>query len=95
MTKDELFKIHCDFTRTAFDTMQRKNADYAHEGDPFRNFRTFGTFGVLVRMSDKLARLRTFEERGVFSVKDESLRDTLEDLINYAIIYYAMTKEGS
>ena len=94
ITRDHLVEIHEQITENALQTMQKKNMDYAHDSDVFRNFRFFGLLGVLVRMSDKLARLRTFEERGTFSVADESVRDTIEDLINYAVIFYAMTQEN-
>jgi hypothetical protein len=70
--------------------MVKKNQDYAHQSDPFRNFRMFGTFGILVRLSDKIARLRSFEESGQFVVEDERLEDTLLDIINYAVLYRAM-----
>jgi hypothetical protein len=94
MTREILFGLHNELCQNARATMQRKNADYAHESDVFRNFRMFGAFGILVRMSDKLSRLRTFEERNEFSVSDESLRDTIEDLINYAVILYAYKQES-
>ena len=92
-SRQELYAAHRELCSSALDLMLRKNADYASSADPFRNFRMFGGLGVLVRASDKLARLRTFEERETFSVTDESLRDTILDLINYAVIYYAMKRE--
>jgi hypothetical protein len=92
--RERLYAEHKDLCTSALELMLRKNADYASQADPFRNFRMFGGLGVLVRASDKLARLRTFEERETFSVTDESLRDTILDLINYAVIYYAMKREG-
>lgn len=57
---------------------ERKNADY---GD---SFATYGTVGVLVRIGDKLSRLTNISKKGVALVDDESLRDTLIDLHNYA-----------
>jgi len=56
----------------------RKNRDY---GDSFANF---GTIGVIVRMSDKIARLVNLTDKGVSYVNTESMRDTLLDLHNYA-----------
>lgn len=84
---------HNSLCSSALSLMMKKNADYACDTDLFRNFRYFGSLGVLVRLSDKLARLRTFEERNTFSVTDESLRDTVMDAINYLIIYYVMKQE--
>lgn len=82
-----LYDLHTKTCAAALDLMRTKNEDYAAADDPYRNFRTFGRYGILVRLSDKLARLRTFEERGVLSVKDESIEDTIRDIINYSILY--------
>lgn len=56
-----------------------KNADY---GDAFASH---GTIGVLVRINDKLSRYTNITKRGIeIKVSDETLRDTLMDLHNYA-----------
>ncbi len=57
---------------------EKKNTDY---GDAFANY---GTVGVLVRVGDKIQRLISVSNRGIQLVGDESLRDTLIDLHNYA-----------
>lgn len=57
----------------------RKNADY---GDAFA---THGTIGVLVRINDKLSRYTNITNKGIeINVSDETLKDTLMDLHNYA-----------
>lgn len=57
----------------------KKNADY---GDAFA---TYGTIGVLVRIGDKLQRFSKITSKSVeVEVIDETLRDTLMDLHNYA-----------
>jgi Nucleotide modification associated domain 1 len=63
---------------TALKLFKKKNADY---GDAFVKF---GIVGVLVRIEDKIQRLLTITQNGVTLVSDESLRDTLLDLHNYA-----------
>jgi len=60
------------------DLFAKKNKDY---GDSFVNF---GTIGILVRMQDKINRIVTITKNGISFVNDESLRDTLIDLMNYA-----------
>ena len=85
--RGDLYDLHTKTCAAALDLMRAKNEDYAVATDPYRNFRQFGRYGILVRLSDKLSRLRTFEERGVLSVKDESIEDTVRDVINYAILY--------
>ena len=66
---------------------KRKNADY---GDSFANY---GTVGVLVRMGDKIQRLQSISNKGINLVKDESLRDTLIDLHNYAAMAIMLLDE--
>lgn len=90
MTRDDLTKLHSDLSSAAAHLMKAKNHDYAHSDDIFRNFRMFGSFGILVRLSDKIARLRSFEDSGQFAVQDERLDDTIVDIINYAVLYRAM-----
>jgi len=71
-----------------------KNIDYAQQKDPFSNFEMVESLkicdvptGILVRISDKLARIANLLRRnGKMAVKDERLEDTLLDLINYSII---------
>lgn len=42
--------------------------------------------GVVVRMHDKMARLRNFAERDTTEYDDEGIHDTLVDISNYAMI---------
>lgn len=94
--RDRLYGAHEAICKSAYELMLKKNADYANGDDPYRNFRMFGGLGILVRLSDKIARLRSYEERGRFSVEDEGLIDTVRDLVNYAVIYFQYkTEEAS
>lgn len=63
----------------------RKNADY---GDSFhQTFLEEGWAMPRIRLSDKLSRFKTLSRADVVQqVGDESLRDTLLDLANYAIM---------
>jgi len=81
-----------------------KNIDYAQQEDPFSNFEMVESLkicdvptGILVRISDKLARIANLLRRnGKMAVKDERLEDTLLDLINYSIIllsYYTYEQD--
>jgi len=74
------------------DIVKMKNQDYATNTDPFSNFRVVESLGVcsaekgiLVRMSDKMARIGNLLTKEA-AVKDESILDTLSDLRNYANI---------
>lgn len=93
ITREQLLSLHEQTAAKAREVMTKKNHDYAAESDVFRNFRYFGGLGILVRLSDKLSRLRSFEENGQFKVTDENLEDTIIDAINYAVIYLAFKRE--
>ena len=64
--------------KEALELFTRKNKDY---GD---SFATYGPVGVLVRMGDKISRLTSLTKNGIVLVDNESIRDTLIDLHNYA-----------
>ena len=55
----------------------KKNADYGN------SYKQYGLIGVLVRLQDKINRALHITQHGIH-VKDETLRDTLIDLHNYA-----------
>ena len=62
--------------------MGKKQMDYSSD-----NITRFGLRGVIIRMYDKWCRLENLtKEHATIHVKDESLRDTLLDMANYAII---------
>ena len=78
MNRVEQLKLLHDEARAIF---AKKNADY---GDAFA---THGTIGVLIRINDKLARYTNITKNKLeINVSDETLRDTLMDLHNYAIM---------
>lgn len=69
--------------REMLKTYRDKNADY---GDSFaKTYEEFGLTAPVVRMSDKVERLKSLSKAEA-KVKDESIRDTLIDLANYAIM---------
>lgn len=62
----------------------KKNRDY---GDSFHQ--TFVEEGMAmprIRLGDKFGRFKTLTQSNVRHVKDESIRDTLLDLANYALM---------
>lgn len=61
-----------------------KNADY---GDAFHtSFLDEGLAMARIRLGDKLARFKNLSRSNVQMVSDESIRDTLIDLANYAVM---------
>ncbi len=76
MDRVEQLKTIQDECRELF---SKKNSDY---GDAFA---TYGIVGVMVRIGDKLQRFSKITSKSVeIEVTDETLRDTLMDLHNYA-----------
>ena len=75
--------------REAIELFQRKNKDY---GDAFANF---GPVGVIVRIGDKINRLSSVTKNQVSLVENESIRDTLIDLHNYAAMGIMLLDEDS
>lgn len=71
-----------------------KNNDYGGHDDPFKNFREYGAHGILVRLSDKMARLKTaIVEKRKFEVT-ESVSDTCIDAANYCLLLLCVLEEG-
>jgi len=93
LTRTDLYLMHETLTREALNLMRAKNSDYAAADDPFKNFRRHGLYGIVVRLSDKLARLENYVKTGQLTVKDESVRDTVLDLINYSILFAGLALE--
>jgi hypothetical protein len=62
----------------ALELFIKKNADY---GDAFAKY---GVIGVLMRIEDKIQRAISITKNGIALVEDESIKDTLLDLHNYA-----------
>ena len=73
--------------KEGLELFKKKNADY---GDAFANY---GPVGVIVRMGDKIQRLSSVSKNGVTLVNNESLRDTLIDLHNYAAMAIMLMDE--
>lgn len=63
---------------------ERKNHDY---GDSFhQTFAEEGMAMARIRLGDKFSRFKTLSRGGEQKINDESIRDTLIDLANYAIM---------
>lgn len=77
---------HADICHEINDLYARKNHDY---GDSFhQTFTEEGMAMARIRLGDKLARFKSLTASGgtLPKVKNESIRDTLIDLANYAIM---------
>ncbi len=74
---------------TCLELFKKKNEDY---GDAFAKF---GVIGVLTRIEDKILRSINITNNGINLVDNESLRDTLMDLHNYAAMAVMLMDEDS
>lgn len=75
---------HLDICKEINDLYAKKNHDY---GDSFhQTFVEEGFAMSRIRLSDKFNRFKTLSRGTEAAVKDESIRDTLIDLANYAIM---------
>ena len=83
LTLDDV-QIHGKVCKELTETYEKKNADY---GNSFENsLDKHGLIAGIVRMDDKMSRLISLNSKNEQQVMDESLRDTLMDLANYAIM---------
>jgi hypothetical protein len=77
----ELLRLGYDWTvEDQVKLLASKQRDYGHD-----NIVKFGAKGVEVRLWDKIARYRNLQKRGV-EPENESLADTLIDIIGYCVI---------
>ncbi len=81
MTKYDKLK---DLTNEILKIYMDKNADY---GDSFsKSYKEFGIIAPVVRMSDKMERIKQLSKTEDIRVKDEPIRDTFIDIANYALM---------
>lgn len=86
---DELWELHLS-----------KGQDYGSEDDPLANIRNSAAFvgiepwrGAMVRLSDKVTRLATFNRTG--RLRHEGVLDTLLDLAGYALLAAVLFEQGA
>lgn len=68
----------------------KKDKDY---GSAFhKSFEEFGATAVVVRLNDKMERVKSLVKNGKAEVKDESLLDSLKDMACYSVMLYVELK---
>jgi len=81
------------------DLHDQKQNDYGSSEDPFANVRASQEFGVkpwigaLVRLNDKVTRLKQFARRGTLA--NESAEDSMLDVAVYSLIALRLYREES
>ena len=72
-----------EITDYMYQIYEKKNADY---GDSFsKTFEEFGLTASAIRINDKTERFKKLIKQEA-QVQDESIKDTLLDLANYAVL---------
>ena len=82
MSKSKV-EVHAEICKGLNETYDAKNHDY---GDSFAKLRGEVPNAIIVRVYDKYSRLKTLLEGAEQRVKDESIDDTIMDLVNYCIM---------
>lgn len=73
----------CNFDKTMksiIDVVVKKNSDY---GDAWQRY---GIFTPLIRINDKILRVKTLSDGRTALVAEENIKDTLIDIIGYCLL---------
>ncbi|MBT2759916.1 nucleotide modification associated domain-containing protein [Paenibacillus sp. ISL-20] len=91
--QEQLIEQVCDSVERL---LKKKNHDY---GNSFSlQFEKYGIMSALIRMDDKMRRLENLIKGNEAQVVDESIEDTLQDLVGYgtlALVELQKLKEES
>ena len=99
MTREEYLKLVETEFANILKMVKAKNQDYCgNNPDPFANFKMVEQFGVcstetgiLTRLCDKYSRVVSLIDKEA-QVKDESIEDTLRDIIGYSVLLMGFLK---
>lgn len=104
MNRTEFYTGITNTYKEAYEIIKKKTNDYASEEHPLHNLELIERLtesidrnaGIFVRMTDKFSRLGNLlfaKDDKEIQVSDESIDDTLLDIINYAAILRESLKE--
>lgn len=102
MNRDNLLKLHDETCAKTRAIMVAKNNDYSggtRAPDALANFKCAHTLdlhpvtGLLLRMQDKMMRVKSFVADGALKVSGETVEDAFDDMVNYAILGKALLRE--
>jgi hypothetical protein len=77
----QLLKKFEDILKRMAETFSIKNADYGNS-----QIIEFGLLGLVIRMNDKMSRLKSIVKSDAIKVREESLEDTLMDQAVYSVM---------
>jgi len=92
-TQEEVIRVLKTTAKNLESVLQSKGQDYSGKEDTFKNFKLSADLlgisvemVILSRMGDKLSRMASIFRKGHTEVKDETVIDTIDDLIGYAVL---------
>lgn len=91
MTREEKYDLFKEIAMELADTLDKKNTDYGD--NVLKIYQEFGELVPVIRLSDKLERLKTYAKRGELLVEEEGVMDIYRDIAGYAILYLAIHKQ--
>lgn len=98
-TTDKFFEDADLQASSVLKLMKSKNHDYSAGQGPFANFQMSESLGVepeiglMIRMMDKMQRVRTYLEQGSLKVPGEGVVDAANDLLGYSLLLGGMIRE--
>jgi hypothetical protein len=105
MNRTEFYTGITDTYKEAYEIIKKKTNDYASDEHPMHNLELIEQLtqsidrnaGIFIRMTDKFARLGNLlfskDSKKEAQVLDESIDDTILDIINYAAILRESLKD--
>lgn len=99
MNIDELLTMHQKVSHDCREVMKRKNHDYTAGGDALANFKNSLShkvepeIGIMIRMDDKMMRVKTYLSGEDLMVTDENVLDSIDDNFNYLMLLRALVVE--
>jgi len=84
--------LNPDGVKSLGETLSAKNADYGNSFD--RGIELYGATGMTLRISDKVHRMQTLMRSANTPRVDESLQDTLVDILGYLVLTFTYKEEG-
>jgi len=99
MTKNEFNELVAHTLGDLMEILKKKQNDYTGGRDPFANFRLSTLEGVepatglMIRVQDKMQRIRTYLKKGELLVDGEGFEDAIEDVIGYMLILKGLLRE--
>ncbi|MDO8623084.1 MAG: hypothetical protein Q7R52_02465 [archaeon] len=92
LTKEQLEENQKRFNEILKEASDLRWKKFQCYGDSYKKF---GTFGLAIKINDKSERLCNVIQNNELAklIKDESLRDTVIDLLNYCVLFIDLLDE--